>query len=152
MEALLDLTWDRVNFLRGHIHLHAPSRTRNSKGRAIVPMNETARAALVEARQGAVTDHVIEWSGGRIRSVKRAINTCLRRTGLKTRGDGVHLLRHTAAVLMAESGVPIDEIAQYLGHSNSNTTAKVYARYSPDYLQGAATALNLPTTRLRVVI
>jgi integrase len=50
---------------------------------------------------------------------------------------------HTAAVWMAEAGVPIPEIAQYLGHSNSRTTERVYARYSPGYLQGAARALSL---------
>jgi integrase len=35
------------------------------------------------------------------------------------------------------------EIAHYLGHSNSRTTERVYARYSPDYLQGAARAFSL---------
>jgi integrase len=49
----------------------------------------------------------------------------------------------TAAVWMAEAGVPMPEIAQCLGHRNSRTTERVYARYSPDYLQGAARALSL---------
>jgi integrase len=44
---------------------------------------------------------------------------------------------------MAEAGVSMPEIAHYLGHSNSRTTERVYARYSPDYLQGAARALSL---------
>ena len=34
-------------------------------------------------------------------------------------------------------------IAQYLGHSNVEVTRKVYARYSPDYLRKAASALEL---------
>jgi hypothetical protein len=48
------------------------------------------------------------------------------------------LLRHTAAVLMAENGVPMSEISQYLGHNSTETTERVYARYSPDYLRKAA--------------
>jgi integrase len=60
------------------------------------------------------------------------------------------LLRHTAAVLMAENGVPMSEISQYLGHNSTETTERVYARYSPDYLRKAAGVLNLPSVHLRV--
>jgi integrase len=148
-QAILDLRWDRVDFERGRIYLHDPDKVRTGKGRAIVPMNDTARAALLEAREGAVSDHVIEWSGVRVANIRRAINTALTRAGLKTAGDGAHLLRHTAAVRMAEAGVPMTEISQYMGHSNSRVTEKVYARFSPDYLQGAASALNLPAVHLQ---
>ncbi len=34
-------------------------------------------------------------------------------------------------------------IAQYLGHRDSRTTERVYARFSPDFLQSAAKALAL---------
>lgn len=52
-----------------------------------------------------------------------------------------HVLRHTAAVYMAEAGISMDEIAQYLGHSDSRITASTYARYSPEHLRKAASAL-----------
>ena len=52
-----------------------------------------------------------------------------------------HMMRHSAAVHMAEAGVPMDEIAQYLGHTNARVTREVYARFSPDYLRNAAAAL-----------
>jgi len=54
-----------------------------------------------------------------------------------------HVLRHTAAVWMAEGGVPMAQIAQFLGHNDSRTTESVYARFSPNLLQHAATALEL---------
>jgi integrase len=44
---------------------------------------------------------------------------------------------------MAEKGIPMAEIAQYLGHTNPMITYKVYARYSPDYLSTAASALEV---------
>ena len=52
-----------------------------------------------------------------------------------------HVFRHSAACLMAESGTPMSEIAQFLGHTNSRTTEAIYARYSPEYLRKAADAL-----------
>ena len=33
---------------------------------------------------------------------------------------------------MAEAGVPMSVIAQYLGHSDSRLTERVYAQYSPE--------------------
>ncbi len=52
-----------------------------------------------------------------------------------------HVLRHSAAVHMVEAGVPMSEIARYLGHSSEATTFKVYAVHSPGYLKRAASAL-----------
>lgn len=139
-EAILDLTWDRVDFDRRRINLRDPGRAATPKGRAITPMNETAATALADARKGALTAHVIEWAGKPVNSVKKGVGAAGARIGVKVTP---HVLRHTAAVWMAESGVPMDEIAQYLGHSSPATTYRVYARFSPDYLQKAAKALEL---------
>jgi len=48
VQAVLDLTWDRVDFEAGMIHLRDPSDTGRRKGRAIVPMNRSVRAARSE--------------------------------------------------------------------------------------------------------
>ena len=48
-----------------------------------------------------------------------------------------NVLRHTAAVQMAEGGAPMSEIAAVLGHSDSRITERVYAKYSPGYLAKA---------------
>ena len=147
--AILELQWNRIDFERGLIHLHDPARQRTSKGRAIVPMNDSARAALAEAKAGAISDYVVEWAGAPVKSVRRSLDTALNRAGLKTKQDGAHLLRHSAAVLMAEAGIPMSEISQYLGHSSTAVTEKIYARYSPHYLAKAAASLNLPSIQLR---
>jgi integrase len=102
-------------------------------------MLRTARAALLEARQGALTDYVVEWAGRPVKSVKRGLRVAAQRAGLEHISP--HDLRHSAAVHMAEDGVGMDEIAQMLGHSNVNVTRNVYARFSPDYLRNAAAAL-----------
>jgi integrase len=137
--ALLQLTWDRVDFERGQIDLRNPFLKVPHKGRAIVPMNRDARAALLEARAGALSPYVIEWGGKPVASVKKGLRVTAARAGLGHVSP--HMLRHSAAVHMAEAGVPMDEIAQYLGHTNARVTREVYARFSPDYLRNAAAAL-----------
>jgi len=137
--ALLGLRWERCDFETGRIDLRDPLLTIPHKGRAIVPMLRTARAALQEARQGALTPWVIEWAGRPVKSVKRGLAQAAKRAGLEHVSP--HMLRHSAAVHMAEDGVGMEEIAQMLGHSNVNVTRNVYARFSPDYLRRAASAL-----------
>lgn len=44
---------------------------------------------------------------------------------------------------MAEAGVPMEEIAQYLGHTNPAITRSTYARFSPEFLRKAANALEI---------
>jgi hypothetical protein len=44
---------------------------------------------------------------------------------------------------MAEDGVPMQVIAQYMGYDDSRTTEHNYARFSPDYLRDAAASLEL---------
>lgn len=137
--AVLEMTWDRVDFERGLIRL-GPGNQR--KGRATVPMTERARAALLDAQRGATTEHVIEWGGERVASVKKGFAAAAERAGLE--GVTPHTLRHTAATWMAQRGVPLPDIAAYLGHTDPRTTYRVYAKYTPDYLRGAARALDGP--------
>lgn len=155
--AILDLTWEQIDFERGRIRLsiqevpkqltsprtgqtpiYSPPRR---KGRATVPMNEAARAALKEAYRARESNHVIEWAGKPLKSIKKGFARAAKRASLKDVSP--HVLRHTAAVWMAEAGVPMPEIAQYLGHSDPRVTYRVYARYSPEYLKGAASALEI---------
>ncbi len=102
-------------------------------------MTETARKALEQAAEFAVTDYVIEYGGGKVGSVKKSFARACERAKLKDVTP--HVLRHTAAVWMAEAGTSMPEIAAYLGHSDSRITERVYARFSPDFLRGAAQAL-----------
>lgn len=137
--AILELEWDRVDFSRGLIDLrHRDVRTR-AKGRSVVPITDTMRPILRSAYDTRSSGFVIEWAGSPVRSIKKAFARTAHKAGLNDVTP--HTLRHTAAVWMAESGVPMSVIAQYLGHSDSRITERVYARFSPDYLRNAARAL-----------
>lgn len=138
--ALLQLTWVRVDLDTRRIYLRDPDREITPKGRATVPINDSLLEALQDARKGAVSPYVIEWGGERVLSVKKGIEGAARRAGVEC---SPHVLRHTAAVWMAEAGVEMTKIAQYLGHRDSKTTERVYARFSPEFMQDAAAALEL---------
>lgn len=137
---ILQLTWDRVDFHKGTINLDDPDRDRTAKGRARVPMNDDARTALGEARRRATSPYVVEFNGKPIKRVKGALGRAAKRAGIEV---SPYVLRHTAAVWMVEDGVPLEEVAQYLGHTDINTTYRVYARFRPEHLQKAANSLQV---------
>ena len=139
--AALQLTWDRVDFKNQMIQLRNPFDKARRKGRATVPINGSLLSALEEARKGALTPYVVEWAGGPVISIKKGIKTAGAAVGRPDASP--HMLRHSAAVWLAEDGHSMQEIAQFLGHSNSAITAKVYARYSPDYLRRLAASLDV---------
>lgn len=137
--ALLDLTWDRVDFDRGTINLRIEdSQTR--KGRAVVPMNSSTRAALSAAHKAALSEYVIEYAGGQIKSIRKGFQGAVTRS--KIGHVRIHDLRHTAAVTMLASGVPLEKVSQVLGHSNTSITFSTYGRYLPEHMTDAVNVLD----------
>lgn len=135
--AILDLTWDRVDFEHGTINYKPAGRVQTNKRRTVVPMNEMAREALQEAYRGRLTGHVIEYGGKPVGSIKKGIQRLAARTGIRF---SPHVLRHTCAVWMAQADVPMQKISQYMGHTTMKTTEAFYARYSPSYMKDASAA------------
>lgn len=142
--AVLELTWDRVDMQRGTINLRLPdSRTR--KGRAIVPINRGLMAALQTAKDAALSDHVIEWAGKQVASIRKGFEAAVTRAKLED--VTLHTIRHSAAVAMVSNGIPITQVAQYLGHSNPSVTYSTYARFAPEHLAEAAQVLDFVKLR-----
>lgn len=137
--AILDLEWDRVDFERGTINLRLPDNV-TRKGRAIVPMNGMTRPALQFAYSAALSDYVIEYAGKQVKNISKGFYSACKRAELKD--VTLHTLRHTAAVHMVSAGVSMQKVSQYLGHSNTAITERVYARYAPSHMQDAADVLN----------
>lgn len=139
--ALLELTWDRVDFERGLIRLPlGVASDEERKRRAIVPMNRRARRYLRVLKASATCNHVIEWGGHRVLSIKKGFRAACERAGIE--GVTPHVLRHTAASWMAMAGVPMFEISRMLGHSDTRVTERVYAKLSPDHLRRASAVLD----------
>lgn len=139
--AALELTWDRVDFEKNLIHLRNPFDKARRKGRATVPINRELREALSEAHRGALSPFVVEWAGKPIKSIKTALKHAA--SEAKLQDVSPHVFRHSAAGWMAEDGHSMEEIAQYLGHSNTAITSRCYARFSPTYLRKLADSLEI---------
>lgn len=139
--ALLELTWDRVDFRRRTISLALnDAQDEQRKKRATVPMTSRAYRYLRVLHAGRTCDHVIEWGGHRVLSIKKGFAGAASRAGLKDVTP--HILRHTAASWMAEADVPMFDISRYLGHSDTRVTERRYAKLSPSHLRRAAKALD----------
>ncbi|MBI1207210.1 MAG: tyrosine-type recombinase/integrase [Azospirillum sp.] len=149
--AILELTWDRVMLDRRQpmIVLNPVGRGQTAKGRATVPIPERLLPILKAARAAAETVGtlhlpVVNFRGKPVKSVRAGFRTLAERAGFQVAGPEKltpHVLRHTAATIMAAHGVPLGEIAAWLGHSSERTTEK-YRHWQPDHLQRGSAALD----------
>lgn len=135
--AVLELKWDKVDLVTGLIDFGGVT---GGKGRSVVPIAGSLKPYLLEARQAATCPYVIEHGSKSVGSVKTGVRAAARRARLS--GVSPHVLRHTAATWMAMKGVPIEEIARLLGHSDPRVTWRTYAKHTPDYLRNAVAALS----------
>lgn len=141
-EAILTMHWSaNVDFERGTLW---PGFKAGGKRRAHpVPMTASARQWLYAAREMADTDHVVEWAGAPVRSVRKGLSAAYARAGVTGVAAPQHVLRHTAGAWMAQDGVPLLEIANRLGHASTATTERHYAHLHPDYMAKSTKALEI---------
>lgn len=135
--AVLELTWDRVDFARGVLNLNPVGRLQTAKRRPVVPMSDVAKDALQAAYEARQSSYVIERGGKPVANIKKAFLAASQRSGIHATP---YTLRHTGAVWKAEDGVPMEELAQLMGHEDVQTTFQHYARFSPQHLRRAANA------------
>lgn len=138
--AILELEWNRVDWMRRLIDFTPPGRIRTVKRRTVVPIADELLTELQRAHAARTTEWVIERGGKRVQCIKKAFQAATERSGVYATP---YTLRHTGAVWAAEAGVSMDELAQFMGHDDARTTSKHYARYSPDYLSRVANAIRL---------
>jgi integrase len=134
--AILDLTWPQLDLERRIIDF---GRGYGNKRRAIVPMNDDVYTALCAARELALTNHVIEYNGKPLKSIKKAFRQLCKDCGIKA---SPHALRHTAATWLVMDRVPLAEVARLLGDSEK-TVETVYGKHAPDYLRRAVNSLRI---------
>jgi len=136
-QAIVDLTWDRVDLVGLRIDFRQPHpRARRRKGRAVVPIPVKLAEFLSLFRPASGSGLVIGVTGVAIwHRFRKAVIAA----GL---GPDVtpHILRHTAATEMVRS-VPILLASRMLGHSSTRITESFYAHTRSDDLRPAAEAL-----------
>ncbi len=150
--AILELTWDRVDFEANEIRLEVDREDdilskKFYKGRATVQMNEFLAATLNEYRKASLSNYVIEFNGKPIQSIKKAFRRAAIKAGLPEATP--HVLRHTAATIAFEemifsetdSEVGFAKISRMLGHKDIETTKHIYIKYQTKLTEGPTRAL-----------
>lgn len=157
--AILQLTWDRVDFERRMIDfrvakpkdiLDAPESIlvkRKQKGRSVVEFADVLGIALMEAKEAARSTFVVEWNGRQVLNIKKGLAAAIERAGLKNRGAGAHVIRHSTATWLADQSIDMRKIQKMLGHRDMKTTETIYAKYSRGYLSEAANVIDLKLTK-----
>jgi len=151
-QAILDLTWDRVDFEIGAIDFQVPGQRRTKKKKAVVPISRALMPILKRMHDERGDNKLVMDNGS---SVWFSIQIIVERSGIigprpprakgqrKPQATGIspHTLRHTAATHMARRGVPLYDIAGILGNSLA-MVEKVYAKHCPDRLRAAVNSIS----------
>lgn len=128
--AILELTWDRVDFETGVIHYNVPGRRKTKKRRVSVPMSKALRPVLERAYRERVGDLVCD---GLSLSIWRRVASIAKHADVADVSP--HVLRHTAATQMLRRGVSMWIVAGILGNTVS-VCEKIYGHHVPDGLAG----------------
>lgn len=152
--AILELRWSQVDLDARRIDWNPPDRKETIKRRARTPIPRRLLTflKLARARRGSDLGPVLTRpravtapDGSRRREdlpigdIKKAFASACESAGL----DDVtpHTLRHTCATWQAQEGVPMFEIAGYLGQTIQRTTER-YSHHHPDHMERASAALD----------
>ena len=79
----------------------------------------------------ATTDHVIEWNGKPLKSIKTAFRKTAQRAGVPWCSP--HVLKHTAITWLAKQGWGIEEISEFT-ETSFETVKRVYRHGRPENL------------------
>jgi len=143
-EAALALRREFVDFDRNLLVQNPPGRRQTKKHRPTVPVADFLRPWLDAAPGGPL----VQWHGKPIESFKTAWRKLRRRAWLPA--DVVpKTIRHTMATELRAANVPEAEIQGFLGHRAFGGKTEVYAKYRPDYLGEATTAIDGYMVRVR---
>lgn len=162
----LALRWSDVDLKRRTLHVRGTmaridgelrhTSTKTLASRRVVPLSPAVVALLesVRARQRAErlaagsewvqTPYVFTTETGTPcdpRNALRALKASAKRAGLEE-DVGLHTLRHSAASVMLEHGIPLKVVSELLGHSSVAITGDVYGHVTPEASYTALSVLS----------
>jgi integrase len=137
--AILALRWPQIDLVRGTIDFNEPGRPITNKRRAKIQIPQRLKCFLIRAQRRATGPWVISYQGEPVKRIKHSFAAACVRAGLTDVTP--HTLRHTCGTWLAQRGVPIWEIAGWLGHSHHDTV-ELYAHHHPNHLANARDALD----------
>lgn len=111
-----------------------------SKRSRLIPLNSEVKKALADhkawhkeemLKEGYRTDFVFTSNNGSLyyrRNVSKALNRYYKKINVTPKG--VHTYRHTFGTTLCAKGEPIERVAELMGHTDLNITAKYYVKVS----------------------
>lgn len=145
--AILELTWEQVNFEERLIHFNPAGRKQTDKRRAIVPMSDQmfvilwSEASHARSRQ----EMVVQGRYGAIHggSMLKGFNQARERIGMG-KETTFHVLRHTVATWLIMQGVDKDKVKTLLAHNGAakKDMTDRYIHLNPDYLRDVVSVLD----------
>lgn len=138
-EAILQLTWDRVDLEMGTVDFRVPGRVETKKRRPHAPINDRLLRLLRAAYKVRQGKSVIAFDGQPILSVKTAFASAVKRASLS---DDVtpHALKHTYITWLLRGGNSIWDVAG-LTNTSVKTIEKHYGHHAKSHLKAAANSL-----------
>lgn len=143
-EEVCGLRWIDIDFQQGTMHIrHTVTQngtvlldtdhTKTNRSNRVISLIQSTVPYLKNLREeqlksGLPLDKVVAWPDGhnlRPDGITRMFKTLLRNNGMDTTMR-FHELRHTAASLLASSGVPPKQLQAFLGHGDISITYDVY--------------------------
>ncbi|WP_333679943.1 site-specific integrase, partial [Dyella sp.] len=146
-DAARDLTPQQVDFQAKLIQLNPPGRKQTKKYRPVVPLIPTLEVVLKAENP---TGTYVHWRGKQVKSVKTSWRKLRNAAGLPG-WFAPKVIRHTVATEMRRRGVPSWEVSGQIGHKRAGTS-EIYAKFDPDYLGKAATALETMMQELAALV
>jgi integrase len=139
--AILQLKTDQMDLEHRLIDFNPVGRAQTKKRRPVVPICETLLPYLRNLEPG----FVIRWKRDQQEPIKR-VQTAFDAARVRAKLNPAitpYSIRHTVAVELRKRGVPMAELAGFLGHKLEQfATTEIYARYAPDYRGAAVRAVD----------
>ena len=101
------------------------------------PLPDTLLPDLKAAYKRRKTDHVIEYNGKLVKSIKTAFKEACQAAGLT--GITPHVLKHTAITWLMQQGLEITVVSGWTG-TLETTIREVYGHHHPNYIESAKAA------------
>jgi integrase len=160
----LALQWSDVDLAKGMLRVRGTlsrvdgellvTEPKTARSKRFVPISAPAERLLRDLRAGQAEERARALSAWREtgfvfttefgepcdpRNALRALRAAATRAGLPR--AGLHTLRHSAASVMLNGGVPLKVVSEILGHSSIAITGDIYGHVSPDVAREAMNVL-----------
>lgn len=135
--AILQLTWDRVDLKAGTVDFRLPGVAHARKRRAITGLPARLVASLRRLQRHATAPTVIEWRGKPVASIKRSFRLVAK--AAKLPHVTPHVLKHTAVSWALRVASPW--VVSGMTATSVRTLQAVYGKHMMDDLKAAAEAV-----------